>query len=336
MRYELHGHPFRCEGLARLPKNPYVEIKRWASTLPVDEDASKTKQRARGYRFLMRRTAAGASPYTQEVIQPSLRLMREIGLLDAAPPIETLPRGAFRVTIQFELLTPWMWHGADWLWPCERSVLRDEVFKTPEMPASAWKGILREVLDARETPPAQIARMLGAQQGGPAQAGRLWIEPTFFDDIALCVQLPIDRREGKGSERPIYEEQCPAGSAGVFCATYAPFPSSDGPGDALAESLDDLALLIESLTTVLHERGFSAGASKGYGLAKDRYERIDEHRRRQPGGQLEVCGVDFRGARPRDIRSRGVSANASRASFASAQECVRLIEYAKRYGQRRR
>lgn len=106
----------------------------------------------------------------------------------------------------------------------------------------------------------------GADQG---LAGSLHFYPTYFDAIDLEVINPHDRKSGAG-KNPIYIESVPRGAQGNFSLLYVPLDLMGEDCKAMAgEAKKDLVPVVEALTHLLLDYGFSAKKSSGFGVIEE-------------------------------------------------------------------
>lgn len=100
-------------------------------------------------------------------------------------------------------------------------------------------------------------------------AGRLYLYPTFFDQLSLEVINPHNRETGAGS-LPIYFEAVPIKATGTFTLLYVPLDSlGEGEVEIRRQTLADLQRVAEGLEALFTLYGFGAKTSSGFGLAGD-------------------------------------------------------------------
>jgi len=243
-----------------------------------------------GYKSLVH-SPGGEGLYTEEVIEPALRYMEELGVYPPRVDVETMPSFSCFIQVHFALATPCLIRGEEAFYVHENPMLKEPVFKVPYFPGSSWKGNFRKAalrlisqgVGSREV----YERLFGPEiEQEEAFQGRLFFYPTFFDRLDLGVINPHSRRTKAGTN-PILEELAPVGSRGVVSVLYLPYSiilRLDAEG-LRREVPEDLKFLSEILTSVLHIWGFSARGSRGFGLAEEQYLE----------GRVAVAGVGQKG-----------------------------------------
>lgn len=100
--------------------------------------------------------------------------------------------------------------------------------------------------------------------------GRLFFFPTYFDQMDMEVINPHNRETGAG-EMPIYIESVPAGTKGRFFLLYVPADLMNQPcrSGFEREVGKDLSIIVEALTSLMVDFGFSAKKSSGYGVVEE-------------------------------------------------------------------
>ena len=242
----------------------------------------------------------GANAYTQGLIRPALTRMERMGLYPPEMDLDALPYLSFFLQIHFTMATPCCVGGTETFYVHESPQMKDPVFKVPMLAGSGWKGIFRSVarvlVEGREDV-SVYRRLFGSEREETAETGvsalaRLRFYPTFFDRIGLDLINPHSRRTKAGTV-PIPEEIVLPGARGVLSLLYVPWDLFVGTGfsKARTEAAEDLSFVCDVVNEVLHMYGFSAKASRGFGLARPKYTKPGEGDREMPGGFLEMAGV---------------------------------------------
>ena len=239
-----------------------------------------------GYKSLVH-SPGGDSMYTDEVIGPGLGHMEGLGIYPPTVDEEIMPYSSFFIQVHFALATPCLVRGGEAFYVHENPMLKEPVFKVPYFPGSSWKGnfrkaalrLISEGVGSREV----YERLFGPElEQEEAFQGRLFFYPTFFDKLDLGVINPHSRST-KAGKNPIYEELVPRGGRGVLSVLYLPYDIilRLDEEELRMQVPEDLRLLSEVVSSVLHIYGFSARGSRGFGLAEGRY----------PEGHAVLAGV---------------------------------------------
>lgn len=242
----------------------------------------------------------GPNLFTKQLIRPSLKNVKDLGIYPSPIKVENLPCFSFLLQIHFTLATPCYIGESESFYLNECSQLKEKVFKVPMIPPSSWKGIFRNVALklAEEEENSKISdRLFGSsteevmEKGEPGQ-GRMRFYPTFFDTIGLDVINPHSRRTKSGTV-PIFEEIVIPKSRGIFTLVYIPIDlllTAEGRQRLSTEISQDLWLTYKILKQVLHIHGVGGKTSRGFGLAKAKYVKENNHNN-LPGGFFEMAGV---------------------------------------------
>ena len=229
-----------------------------------------------------RREAGGLSQlYQQQSLRDYLqeRLAQYRNLLESPPDLSHLPAGSFTISFNFTLTSPYLSKDDTALHLLDNPVKKEWVFKLPYVAATQWKGTLRHALwqkgyreEDKGEKGVQVRRLFGTandDQPDDGKRGRLYLYPTFFDQLSLEVINPHNRETGAGS-LPIYFEAVPIKATGTFTLLYVPLDSlGEGEVEIRRQTLADLQLVAEGLAALFTLYGFGAKTSSGFGLAGD-------------------------------------------------------------------
>lgn len=193
----------------------------------------------------------------------------------AYPALSLPTRNSFFLSIKFTLQKPLISKDDEEFYIHDNPISKEKVFKVPYIRASSWKGNLRwafgkanelQVYDER------ILRMFGNKKGEEApenlRKGRLYVYPTFFDQISLDIINPHDRITKTG-KNPITLEVVPRGRRGYLHLLYVPFDKIGEDDKEIKEEIEtDLFFLCRTIKALLTEFGMSAKRTSGYGIAQ--------------------------------------------------------------------
>ena len=193
--------------------------------------------------------------------------------------LSQLPLGSFFIQFTFKLLKPYISRDDNSFYIVDNPIVRDKVFRYPMVRPTAWKGSLRHALwqlgyqeDDEGEKGKQIQRLFGTandDQPDEGNSGRLYLYPSFFDQLSLEVINPHNRETGAGS-LPIYFEAVPIKATGTFTLLYVPLDSlGEGEVEIRRQTLADLQLAAKALEALFTLYGFGAKTSSGFGLAGD-------------------------------------------------------------------
>jgi CRISPR-associated protein Cmr2 len=200
----------------------------------------------------------------------------ELGLvftLNNLAILELLPAGSFLIYFAFRLKQPYLSKDSSNFHIIDNSIVRDKVFRWPEVRTTSWKGALYHAFwqlghDKEDEP--QMQRIFGnIRANDQGQAGRLHFYSTFFNKTSLEIINPHNRKTRTG-KNPILLESVPAGATGTFTLLYVPF---DRVGEDEAEMrrqvAEDLKLVAEGVQAMMTLYGFGAKTSSGFGVATE-------------------------------------------------------------------
>ncbi|TDA69370.1 MAG: hypothetical protein D9V47_05560 [Clostridia bacterium] len=202
--------------------------------------------------------------------------------------VEELPAGSWLLRLEFNLAKPFSSKAEDEFHPFEEREGRwlemhnplalDHLTGLPLVQPTTWKGHLRFAAGMAGIEETTINRLFGSSRGGESgQAGRLHFFPTFWDSvskdeqghIARAVATPLyrDTRTPVQGRAPINIEVVPAGTKGIFCLLYIPYPR--GKDWSAEQIVEDLQASAEAVKAMLLEYGFSAKKTAGWGIAQN-------------------------------------------------------------------
>lgn len=199
--------------------------------------------------------------------------------------VEELPAGSWLLRLEFNLAKPFSSKAEDEFHPFEEREGRwlemhnplalDHLTGLPLVQPTTWKGHLRFAAGMAGIEKRAIDRLFGSSRKDESgQAGRLHFFPTFWDSVskdearAVATPLHRDTRTPVQGRAPINIEVVPAGTKGIFCLLYIPYPrGKDWSADQIVE---DLQVSVQAVETILLEYGFSAKKTAGWGIAQNK------------------------------------------------------------------
>lgn len=218
----------------------------------------------------------------------------------ASPSINLFVLPLYSTVVQFTLTLaqPYLSHDDQEFSIVVNPVRKDKMSGTPYVAPSTWKGSLRQSsrqLGLSDKDEVHI-RLFGNPKDADAefQAGRLHFFPTFFQEQALQMINPHDRRDNVGSD-PIPIECVPKDAQGTFTLLYAPDDVGKPDDVRRARAAADLQALGNVMHGLFTIYGFGAKTSDGFGLAADKITDGALHIRLAPNG-LRSEGVASLGA----------------------------------------
>lgn len=193
----------------------------------------------------------------------------------AYPALSLPTRNSFFLSIKFTLQKPLISKDDEEFYIHDNPISKEKVFKVPYIRASSWKGNLRwafrEVNGFHEDDD-RILRIFGNKKreeiSENLRKGRLYVYPTFFDQISLDIINPHDRITKTG-KNPITLEVVPRGRRGYLHLLYVPFDKIGEDDKEIKEEIEtDLLFLCRAIKALLTEYGMSAKRTSGYGIAQ--------------------------------------------------------------------
>jgi CRISPR/Cas system CSM-associated protein Csm3 (group 7 of RAMP superfamily) len=193
----------------------------------------------------------------------------------ACPALLLPTRNSFLLSIKFVLQKPFISKDDEGFYIHDNPVSKEKVFKIPYIRASSWKGNLRWAFgkaNELHEDDERILRVFGNKKGEEAsenlRKGRLYIYPTFFDQISLDIINPHDRTTKTG-KNPITLEVVPKGRRGDLHLLYVPFDKIGEDEREIKKEIEtDLLFLCRAIRALLTEYGMSAKRTSGYGVAE--------------------------------------------------------------------
>jgi len=196
--------------------------------------------------------------------------------------VDELPDGSWLLQLEFTLVKPFTsksegeFHHYEGQNGSEmhNPIVRDHLTGLPMVKPTTWKGHLRFASRMSGIDREIINRLFGSSQGDESgQAGRLNFFPAFFSDgTKQEVITPLCRDTRTPARGPLYIEVIPKDSAGTLSLLYIPWPKGhDWSVDQIAEDLEATA---KALKLMLLEYGFSAKKTSGWGVVKDKLEKV--------------------------------------------------------------
>jgi len=253
-----------------------------------------------GYRSLVF-NSRGPNLYTSQLIRPALTQMDALGITPPKIIVKNLPKFSFALQIHFQLATPLVVGDSENFYVHECAVLKEKVFKVPEIPATTWKGNLRNVALRLVKDDAQIEvcdRLFGTSteevltEDYGAQ-GRLRFYPSFMNAIGLEVINPHSRRTKSGTV-PIIEEIMIPKASGTLSVVYMPLDlllSEKKRPHILTQISEDLQFFYPVLEHTLFTYGLGAKSNRGFGIIRNQFINHQENGQEKPGGFFEMTGV---------------------------------------------
>jgi CRISPR-associated protein Cmr2 len=209
------------------------------------------------------------------VPQNMLDLLDSLSLKRPKIELKILPKCSFFLSIEFTLQKPFISKDDEGFYIHDNPVSKEKVFKIPYIRTSSWKGNLRWAFGKANGPhedDERILRIFGNKKGEEApenlRKGRLYVYPTFFDQISLDIINPHDRITKTG-KNPITLEVVPKGRRGYLHLLYMPYDKIGEDDKEIKEEIEtDLLFLCKAVGALLTEYGMSAKRTSGYGVAQ--------------------------------------------------------------------